>query len=60
MISQQKVFDGDEPLTLISIEQLKLRDINYESNTSKMGGSASVLAYITSDIPGAPLNLAAL
>ena len=49
---------GDEPLTL-TVEQLKLRDINYEaevSNTGKMGGSTSVLAYITSDVPGAPMK----
>ena len=53
----QGVF-GDEPLTL-TVEQLKLRDINYEaevSNTGKMGGSTSVLAYITSDVPGAPMK----
>ena len=49
---------GDEPLTL-TVEQLKLGDINYEaevSNTGKMGGSTSVLAYITSDVPGAPMK----
>ena len=49
---------GDEPLTL-TVEQLKLRDINYEaevSNTGKIGGSTSVLAYITSDVPGAPMK----
>ena len=49
---------GDESLTL-TVEQLKLRDINYEaevSNTGKMGGSTSVLAYITSDVPGAPMK----
>ena len=49
---------GDEPLTL-TVEQLKLRDVNYEaevSNTGKMGGSTSVLAYITSDVTGAPMK----
>ena len=49
---------GDEPLTL-SIEKLKLGDINYEvevSNTGKMGGGTSVLAFMTSDVPGAPMK----
>ena len=58
MVSQQEVLESDEPLTL-TIDQLKLRDINYEaevSNIGKMGGSTSVLAYITSDVPGAPLK----
>ena len=48
----------DEPLTL-PVRQLKLGDINYEvevSNTGKMGGATSVLAYITSDVPGAPMK----
>ena len=58
MVSQQEVLESDEPLTL-TIDQLKLRDINYKaevSNIGKMGGSTSVLAYITSDVPGAPLK----
>ena len=49
---------GDGPLTL-SIQQLKLSDVNYEaevSNTGKIGGATSVLAYITSDVPGAPMK----
>ena len=48
----------DEPLTL-PVRQLKLGDINYEvevSNTGKMEGATSVLAYITSDVPGAPMK----
>lgn len=46
----------DEPLTL-TFEQLELADVNYEvevSNTGKVGGSTSVLAYITSDVQDAP------
>ena len=49
---------GDKPLTL-STKQLKLNDISYEaevSNTGKMGGATSVLAYITSDVKGAPMK----
>ncbi len=49
---------GDEPLTL-TFEQLKLSDVNYEaqvSNTGKMTGSTSVLAFISSDVPGAPMK----
>ena len=57
MLPQGSVL-GDEPMTL-TVEQLKLHDINYEaevSNTGKVGGSTSVLAYITSNVPGAPLK----
>ena len=48
----------DQPLTL-TFEQLELGDVSYEaevSNTGKMGGSISVLAYISSDVQGAPMK----
>lgn len=48
----------DEPLTL-TFEQLELGDVNYEaevSNTGKISGATSVLAYITSNVPGAPMK----
>ena len=48
----------DEALSL-TFKQLELGDVNYEvevSNAGKIGGSTSVLAYITSDIKGAPMK----
>ena len=48
----------DEPLTL-PMKKLLVGDVNYEAevtNSGKMGGSTSVLAYITSNVPGAPMK----
>ena len=48
----------DEPLTLTT-DHLKGSNVSYEAeitNTGKMAGSTSVLAYITSDTPGAPIK----
>jgi len=44
---------------IISYQQLQLSDVNYEvqvSNTGKVGGSTSVLAFISSNVPGAPMK----
>lgn len=43
----------------ITFKDLQLRDVNYEvqvTNTGKVGGAISVLAYITSNVPGAPMK----
>ena len=56
-ILPQNALDS-EPLN-VTFKELELKDVNYEAevtNAGKVGGATSVLVYITSNIPGAPMK----